>query len=76
MSRDFTSTMTWFYVESINYPSTEGTPLQMLNYTRLSIISLDQFSKPEQHVFRQMEEPADIVWNEFGQLASIQQSRE
>ena len=28
MSRGFTSTMTWFHVESINYPSTEGTPLQ------------------------------------------------
>ena len=24
----FTATMTWFHVESINYPSTEGTPLQ------------------------------------------------
>ena len=41
-----------------------------------SIIFLNQFSKPEQHVFRQVEEPADIVWNEFGQLASTQQSRE
>ena len=28
MSRGFTSTMTWFHVESINYPSKEGTPLQ------------------------------------------------
>ena len=28
------------------------------------------------NLFRQMGELADIVWNEFGQLASIQQSRE
>ena len=26
----FTSTMTWFHAESINYPSTEGTPLQVV----------------------------------------------
>ena len=41
MSRGFTSTMTWFHVESITYPSTEGSPLQgvpsvfMLNFSKL-----------------------------------------
>ena len=29
MSRDFTSTMTWFHVQSITYPATEGAPIQI-----------------------------------------------
>ena len=41
------------------------------------IIFLDQFSKPEQAFISSDEITCtDIVWNEFGQLASMQQSRE
>ena len=32
LSRGFTSTMTWFHVESINCPSTKGTPLHPGGY--------------------------------------------
>ena len=44
ISRGFTSTMTWFHVKSINYPSTEGIPLHKLQtcedeMLRLSLIS-------------------------------------
>ena len=42
ISRDFTSTIIWFHVESINCPSTEGAPLHRASLrTSLVVLGVD-----------------------------------